>query len=112
MDGKQLVFTLLTSSSLDETQNSFQSLFTNSHQKLNAHRFGFNAGSTGCMYGCMDIAAQAAVNTTLSMAAGGMSCLFISIMLGNPGDIGSLLNGMFCSANQYMQKQIQYNNLN
>ena len=37
-----------------------------------ACRYGFNAGSTQCFYGCMPIAAQVAVNTTL---ATGQACM-------------------------------------
>lgn len=50
------------------------------------------------MYGCMVAAAQAASNTTLSIAAGGISCLLLSVVLGSPGDIGILLNGILAGA--------------
>jgi len=60
--------------------------------------YGFNAGSTGCMYRCMGTAAIAAANTTVSAAAGGLACLIISILLGKPGDIGPLLNGILAGA--------------
>lgn len=60
--------------------------------------YGFNAGSTGCMYGCMGTAALAAVNTTISAAAGGLSCLIGSVLIGAPGDIGPLLNGILAGA--------------
>ncbi|KAH7617269.1 putative Ammonium transporter 2 [Nannochloris sp. 'desiccata'] len=60
--------------------------------------YGFNAGSTGCMYGCMGTAAIAAANTTISAAAGGLACLLINIILGKPGDVGPLLNGILAGA--------------
>ena len=60
--------------------------------------YGFNAGSTGCMYGCMTTAALAAVNTTISAAAGGLSCLVGTILIGAPGDIGPLINGILAGA--------------
>lgn len=33
-------------------------------------RYGFNAGSTQCFFGCMPVAARVAVNTTLSAGEG------------------------------------------
>ncbi|PSC73998.1 ammonium transporter [Micractinium conductrix] len=60
--------------------------------------YGFNAGSTQCFYGCMPIAAQVAVNTTLATGAGGLTCLFLAVFNGNPGDIGPLLNGILAGA--------------
>ena len=33
---------------------------------LSMRRYGFNAGSTQCFYGCMQVAATIAVNTTLA----------------------------------------------
>jgi Amt family ammonium transporter len=60
--------------------------------------YGFNAGSTGCVYGCMGTAAIAAANTTISTAAGGLTCLFINVVLGKPGDVGPLLNGILAGA--------------
>lgn len=56
--------------------------------------YGFNPGSTNCAFGCMDLAAAIAVNTTLSAAAGGMTTLLLEILLGRPGDIGPVLNGI------------------
>ena len=60
--------------------------------------YGFNAGSTGCAYNCMDTAALAAMNTTISTAAGGIFSLLINIIIGAPGDIGPLLNGILSGA--------------
>ncbi|EFN53469.1 hypothetical protein CHLNCDRAFT_136742 [Chlorella variabilis] len=60
--------------------------------------YGFNAGSTQCFYGCMSVAALVAVNTTLATGAGGLTCLFLAVLNGNPGDIGPLLNGILAGA--------------
>lgn len=60
--------------------------------------YGFNAGSTGCMFGCMGNAALAAANTTISIAAGGLMCLLAAILVGSPGDISTLLNGILAGA--------------
>lgn len=60
--------------------------------------YGFNAGSTGCMLGCMPAASLAATNTTLSIASGGLTCLLAAVLLGSPGDIGVLLNGILSGA--------------
>ncbi|KAI7846332.1 hypothetical protein COHA_000169 [Chlorella ohadii] len=60
--------------------------------------YGFNAGSTQCFYGCMQVAATIAVNTTLATGAGGLTCLFLSVFFGAPGDIGPLLNGILAGA--------------
>ena len=62
--------------------------------------YAFNSGSTGCVLGegCMDIAGRAAANTTLSIAAGGLMCLTITIVLGSPGDVSNLLNGILSGA--------------
>ncbi|PRW61429.1 ammonium transporter [Chlorella sorokiniana] len=60
--------------------------------------YGFNAGSTQCFYGCMLVAASIAVNTTLAAGAGGLTCLFLSVFFGAPGDIGPLLNGILAGA--------------
>jgi Amt family ammonium transporter len=62
--------------------------------------YAFNAGSTGCVLGegCMDIAGRAATNTTLSIAAGGLMCLTITIVVGSPGDVSNLLNGILSGA--------------
>ncbi len=65
---------------------------------LSPCRYGFNSGSTNCFYGCMALAAKIAVNTSLSVGAGGITCLFVSVIMGNPGDIGPLLNGGWGSA--------------
>ena len=131
-------------------------------------RYGFNSGSTQCVYGCMQTAAQIAVNTTLATGvcaalrsvsaglslrhisrrrcdalplplvlphprltrpmpthppthpparppptataspaagAGGISCLFLAVFNGNPGDIGPLLNGGCLRIAQYSAAQ-------
>ncbi|KAL4459131.1 hypothetical protein ABPG75_013996 [Micractinium tetrahymenae] len=60
--------------------------------------YGFNAGSTQCFFGCMPVAAQVAVNTTLATGAGGLTCLFLAVFNGNPRDIGPLLNGILAGA--------------
>jgi ammonium transporter, Amt family len=60
--------------------------------------YGFNAGSTQCMLACMTVASRAAANTTLSIAAGGLSCLIIAILIGAPGDVMPLLNGILAGA--------------
>jgi Amt family ammonium transporter len=60
--------------------------------------FGFNSGSTGCMYGCMGAAALAAVNTTIAISAGSVSCLALAVTLGMPGDLSVLLNGILAGA--------------
>lgn len=62
--------------------------------------YGFNAGSTGCVVGagCISIAGRAAANTTISIAAGGMTCLALTIFLGAPGDVMPLLNGILGGA--------------
>lgn len=60
--------------------------------------YGFNAGSTGCAYGCMYSAGLAAVNTTLSIASGGLTCLIASVVMGRPADVGELLNGILAGA--------------
>lgn len=41
---------------------------------LSFHRYGFNAGSTQCFYGCMSVAASIAVNTTLATGGCQVSC--------------------------------------
>ena len=51
-------------------------------------------GSTGCFSGCMALAARIAVNTTLSAAAGGLTALLGESLLGAPGDISPILNGI------------------
>lgn len=56
--------------------------------------YGFNTGSTGCMLGCMYTAAKVSVNTTLSAGAGGLTVLLVTVFVGNPGDIGPILNGI------------------
>ena len=48
----------------------------------------------GCMYGCMRLASRIAVNTTLAAASGGLSSLFCETLLGHPGDISPILNGI------------------
>ncbi len=48
----------------------------------------------GCMYGCMRLASRIAVNTTLAAAAGGLTSLFCETLLGHPGDISPILNGI------------------
>ena len=60
--------------------------------------YGFNAGSTGCFYGCMGTAATAAANTTIAIASGGLTCLVISILIGAPGDMAPLINGILAGA--------------
>lgn len=60
--------------------------------------YGFNAGSTGCMVGCMYSASVAAASTTIAIASGGLTCLLASVLLGSPGDIGVLLNGILAGA--------------
>ena len=56
--------------------------------------YGFNAGSTGCMYGCMQVASLVAVNTTLAAGAGGLTGIALHAALGYPGDIVPALNGI------------------
>ena len=48
----------------------------------------------GCMYGCMRLASKIAVNTTLAAAAGGLSALLSETLMGAPGDIAPVLNGI------------------
>lgn len=62
--------------------------------------YGFNSGSTGCVVGpgCMVLAGRAAMNTTLSIAAGGLTCLAATILIGAPGDVMPLLNGILAGA--------------
>jgi Amt family ammonium transporter len=60
--------------------------------------FGFNAGSTGCMLGCMGSASLAAVNTTLAISAGSVTCLLLAVLTGAPGDLSVLLNGILAGA--------------
>ena len=50
--------------------------------------------AAGCMYGCMKLASRIAVNTTLAAAAGGLSALTCETLLGHPGDISPILNGI------------------
>jgi Amt family ammonium transporter len=50
------------------------------------------------MYNCMQSAALAAVNTTLAISTCAISTLVFSIVLGRPGDIGVLLNGILAGA--------------
>jgi ammonia channel protein AmtB len=70
--------------------------------------YGFNPGSTGCMYGCMAVASKVAVNTTLAAATGGATVLIVECLLGHAGDIGPVLNGiisgytMFCAHNMHL----------
>ena len=56
--------------------------------------YGFNPGSTQCVYGCMQLAARVGVNTTLGAGAGGLSALLLATLAGSPGDIGPILNGI------------------
>lgn len=60
--------------------------------------YGFNSGSTQCFNNCMEVAAQIAVNTTLSVGASGLTCLALAVLLGSPGDIGPMLNGILAGA--------------
>lgn len=60
--------------------------------------YGFNSGSTGCVYGCMNVAAIISANTTLAIGAGGLVCLLASVLLGHAADIGCLLNGILAGA--------------
>ena len=60
--------------------------------------YGFNSGSTGCMYGCMELASQIAVNTTLAPAAGALTAIALHAALGFPGDISPALNGILAGA--------------
>lgn len=50
------------------------------------------------MYGCMALASRIAVNTTLAAAAGGLTSLLCEAMLGHPGDVGPILNGILAGA--------------
>ncbi len=50
--------------------------------------------TAGCMYGCMELASRIAVNTTLAAAAGGLTSLSCATLLGHPGDISPILNGI------------------
>ena len=63
--------------------------------------YGFNAGSTGCMYGCMHVAAAIAVNTTLAAAAGGLTGITLHASLGYPGDIAPVLNGILAGVKSH-----------
>ncbi|EFN53204.1 hypothetical protein CHLNCDRAFT_58614 [Chlorella variabilis] len=57
--------------------------------------YGFNFGSTKCFNeACMELASKIAVNTTLGGGAGGLITLTLTILMGSPGDIGPLLNGI------------------
>ncbi|KAK9810523.1 hypothetical protein WJX72_012129 [[Myrmecia] bisecta] len=56
--------------------------------------YGFNAGSTECVYGCMYTASKIAVNTSLAAAAGGVTSLVVTAALGHPGDVRPALNGI------------------
>ncbi|GAB4813391.1 hypothetical protein N2152v2_000437 [Parachlorella kessleri] len=60
--------------------------------------YGFNAGSTGCFRGCMGVASKVAVNTTLSVGSSALTSLFLAVVLGQPGDIAPLLNGILAGA--------------
>jgi Amt family ammonium transporter len=42
----------------------------------------------------MALASKVAVNTTLAAAAGGLTSLACEALLGHPGDIGPILNGI------------------
>ena len=46
----------------------------------------------------MSHAPKIAVNTTLSAAAGGLTALLGESLLGHPGDIGPILNGILAGA--------------
>lgn len=46
------------------------------------------------MYGCMAVASRIAVNTTLAAASGGLTSLLCETLLGRPGDVGPILNGI------------------
>ena len=46
------------------------------------------------MFGCMRLASKIAVNTTLAAAAGGLTALLSETLLGAPGDIAPVLNGI------------------
>ncbi len=61
---------------------------------LRACRYGFNAGSTQCFYNCMHLSSQIAVNTTLGAATGGATVLCLIVLLGSPGDVAPVLNGI------------------
>ena len=50
--------------------------------------------AAGCMYKCMHLASRIAVNTTLAAAAGGLTSLSCATLLGHPGDISPILNGI------------------
>ena len=57
--------------------------------------YGFNAASTLCMYKCMGIALRAAVNTTISAAAGGCFTLFVHVFIfRRPAELAPLMNGV------------------
>ena len=52
-----------------------------------------------CMHHrCMALASKVAVNTTLAAAAGGLTSLACEALLGHPGDIGPILNGILSGA--------------
>jgi len=56
---------------------------------------GFNCGSTlGMDYGSGLLAAQVAMNTTISAATGGMAVFFLRYMLTKTYDVGGLCNGI------------------
>jgi hypothetical protein len=57
-------------------------------------RFSFNAGSTKCVYGCTTLAAKVAANTALAGGSGGLTTLLAVSVLGYPGDIAPMLNGI------------------
>jgi hypothetical protein len=46
----------------------------------------------------MFVAANIAVNTTISASFGALTCLAVAILLGLPGDIGPVLNGGWAEA--------------
>lgn len=75
-------------------------LYAASYPHLQPCRFGwygFNPGSTACLYGCTLTASLVAVNTTLAAATGGLTVLALSVFLGRPGDIGPTLNGILAA---------------
>lgn len=59
------------------------------------------SASAGCMYGCLRLASKIAVNTTLAAAAGGLSALLSETLMGAPGDIAPVLNGILAGETSF-----------
>lgn len=56
--------------------------------------YGFNAGSTLCAMGCMDLASKVAVTTTIAAAVACLTAAFLSKVLSGKFDLATGLNGV------------------